>query len=558
MNSLWPRKARRLAPGRWTVVLLAGLCACGLSSLRAATASAAVDREAVASYDRMQPGAPYHGYFVSAWQPFVAQSSVITHLGVTVGTPSLPSGQVVPYAVTIRLCDAQPDDAGTCAHTLAESSPQIVNYGNSYADLGDVAVTPGRTYWAVWLQPPAVSGATWVTFWWAGGSTIVSSDQMQMVARGYTPDGAAPAAPAAPPAPVGHRYAIANVVEVNVRAGAGTGFPVLRKLSGGAPIDIACQTVGTSVNGSPVWDRLVDGGYVSDWYTTTPAVGTYSAGIPLCDGAPADPHPAVASGRWSIVAATTVNLRTGPGDDRPLAGGLAPGARFDIACQTRGGSVYGSPIWDRLPDGRYVADYFTDTPVYADFSPGIPPCDGGGSSSGDGLQPALAGFSRSGAVAWADAHVNSEPDFRYDDCTSFISHAWRDGGGAHETSWWFFRRPKVVGWGYSGTWSHAASFADAMTDQAWVTRTEIPDLSAKTVAGAKPGDVILWHWDPGAHDYWSHAALVAGNAPHGLTLIDQHSDPRYHTTWNQVWRDHEGDPAYRGFHMRAQLLHVRQ
>jgi len=102
-----------------------------------------------------------------------------------VGTPALPAGQPVRYNVAIHLCDSQPDGNGTCPHVLWQGSAQIVNYGNSYVDIGDVAVTPGQTYWAVWFQPSAVSGSTWVTYWWAGGSSISQSDQMQMIVKGY-------------------------------------------------------------------------------------------------------------------------------------------------------------------------------------------------------------------------------------------------------------------------------------------------------------------------------------------------------------------------------------
>jgi hypothetical protein len=94
-----------------------------------------------------------------------------------------------------------------------------------------------------------------------------------------------------------------------------------------------------------------------------------------------------------------------------------------------------------------------------------------------------------------------------------------------------------------------------MTEHGWVTRTNITDLSVKTVPGAQPGDVILWHDHSGSKTFWSHTALVAGNAAHGLTLIDQHSDPRYHTTWNEVWRK---DSRSERRVLRAQLLHVRR
>jgi hypothetical protein len=143
------------------------------------------NREAITSYDRMAPGAPYHGFFYNSWQPFAAQSNTITHIGVTVGTPGLPAGQGTNYNVAIHLCDSQPDANGNCAHVLGQGTAQIVNYGNSYADIGDVAVAPGTTYWAVWFQPPAVGGSTWVTYWWAGGPSIGQSDQMQMIVKGY-------------------------------------------------------------------------------------------------------------------------------------------------------------------------------------------------------------------------------------------------------------------------------------------------------------------------------------------------------------------------------------
>jgi chymotrypsin-like protease len=142
-------------------------------------------RDAIVSYDRMAPGAPHHGYFDVAWQPVVAASNTLTSVGVTVGTTALTPGVAVPYNITIRLCSSQPSAGGQCPGQLAETYPQIINYGNSASDIGDIAVTPGTTYWVEWLQPPRANGATWVTYWWSGGDSITSSDQMQLVVRGY-------------------------------------------------------------------------------------------------------------------------------------------------------------------------------------------------------------------------------------------------------------------------------------------------------------------------------------------------------------------------------------
>lgn len=71
-------------------------------------------------------------------------------------------------------------------------------------------------------------------------------------------------------------------VGLNERSGPGTSYSILRTLPEGAAIDIVCQTTGTSVNGSSIWDKLLDGGYVSDFYTTTPVFNGYSPGIPVC------------------------------------------------------------------------------------------------------------------------------------------------------------------------------------------------------------------------------------------------------------------------------------
>jgi hypothetical protein len=53
---------------------------------------------------------------------------------------------------------------------------------------------------------------------------------------------------------------------------------------------------------------------------------------------------------------------------------LATGTAVQVACQTRGSSVLGSTVWDRLANGNYVTDYYVDTPAFNAFSPGIPVC----------------------------------------------------------------------------------------------------------------------------------------------------------------------------------------
>jgi hypothetical protein len=50
----------------------------------------------------------------------------------------------------------------------------------------------------------------------------------------------------------------------------------------GTPLTITCQRRGDNVFGSRVWDRLSDGTYVSDLYTTTTGRLSFTEGIPRC------------------------------------------------------------------------------------------------------------------------------------------------------------------------------------------------------------------------------------------------------------------------------------
>lgn len=71
--------------------------------------------------------------------------------------------------------------------------------------------------------------------------------------------------------------------------------------------------------------------------------------------------------------------RSGPGySNYTQVGVVYDGNEIDIVCQTAGQPVYGlhatSAIWDRLTNGSYVSDYYTDTPNIGTFSPPIPQC----------------------------------------------------------------------------------------------------------------------------------------------------------------------------------------
>jgi hypothetical protein len=99
-----------------------------------------------------------------------------------------------------------------------------------------------------------------------------------------------------PVAPQSYPYAVAHTVgnglsglpeQLHPDAGApqaGGSSPLW--LHDGDRIDIVCQVQGGQVTGkagpSTIWDKLTNGFYVSDDYTTTPGWLTWSAGIPRC------------------------------------------------------------------------------------------------------------------------------------------------------------------------------------------------------------------------------------------------------------------------------------
>jgi hypothetical protein len=179
---------------------------------------------------------------------------------------------------------------------------------------------------------------------------------------------------------------------LNERSAPSTSSSVTGTLPDGSTIYIACQTTGTSVDGSAIWDQLANGSYVSDYWTTTPNFGTWSPPIPQCR----PPLPPT-YGPYKTTASPTLNERIGPLTSSEVTGSLPDNSTIYIACQTMGSSVDGSKIWDQLANGSYVSDYWTTTPNVGTWSPPIPQC-----SPPTSNDPRLAE-----ALAWEQAHLGS-------------------------------------------------------------------------------------------------------------------------------------------------------
>ncbi|HET8970087.1 MAG TPA: glycoside hydrolase domain-containing protein, partial [Candidatus Nanopelagicales bacterium] len=165
----------------------------------------------------------------------------------------------------------------------------------------------------------------------------------------------------APVATVGYGQRVTSASSLNGRGGPSTSAPTVASYPARSTVTVICQTPGSTVGRTAVWDRLSDGNYVSDAYLDTASSTGYTAPIPRC-------------GYPYQVTTTTLNKRTGPGSPYPTAGSLTSGSLAWIYCQRPGSTVGSTSVWDRLLDGRYVTDAYVATPSSSSYSAPIPRC----------------------------------------------------------------------------------------------------------------------------------------------------------------------------------------
>jgi uncharacterized protein YraI len=165
----------------------------------------------------------------------------------------------------------------------------------------------------------------------------------------------------APVATVAYTYRVTSATSLNARSGPGTSYPVVATYPSSTPIRIVCQTPGSTVGSTAVWDKLTSGAYVSDYYLSTPSKTTYSAPVPRCK------YP-------YQVTISSLNERLGPSSSYPVKATLPGGALAWVFCQLAGAKVYTTSVWDRLDDGYYVTDYYLATPSKTTYSRPIPRC----------------------------------------------------------------------------------------------------------------------------------------------------------------------------------------
>ncbi len=163
---------------------------------------------------------------------------------------------------------------------------------DSYPSVGAVAVWHGGEEGAWWgghvAYVMAVDGAgnatveeyNWSNYLRYGQRTVRAPRYIHFVAGAVVRPVSLPAPPPQPQS-AGHWYYTTD--NVRERFGPGTSYGTLRVLPAGSRIMIVCQVrSGSVIRGTAVWDRLRDGTYVTDYYTTTPAFNRFSPGLSGC------------------------------------------------------------------------------------------------------------------------------------------------------------------------------------------------------------------------------------------------------------------------------------
>jgi surface antigen len=89
---------------------------------------------------------------------------------------------------------------------------------------------------------------------------------------------------------------------------------------------------------------------------------------------PASAANAAAYGPYLTVASPSLNERSAPSTSAAVIGSLPYHSTIYIACQAAGSQVGASVIWDRLTNGAYVSDYWTNTPGENTWTPSIARC----------------------------------------------------------------------------------------------------------------------------------------------------------------------------------------
>jgi hypothetical protein len=136
----------------------------------------------------------------------------------------------------------------------------------------------------------------------------------------------------APVATVARSYPVTSAATLNFRTAPRTGAKSVGSAEPGTDVDVVCQVTGAEVEGSTVWNKLVDGSYVADAYVGAGA----RKPVPACS------YPV------QVITPGGATARSGPTTAAAGAGTIPLGALAWVICQP-------PPTgWVRLTNGSYL------------------------------------------------------------------------------------------------------------------------------------------------------------------------------------------------------------
>jgi len=166
----------------------------------------------------------------------------------------------------------------------------------------------------------------------------------------------------APVATTAFGYHVTSGNPVAARSGPGGSYPVVTTYLAGASVAVVCQAPGSAVGTTTVWDKLINGTYVTDFRVDTPSNTGYSAPVTRCR------YP------YQVTPRGGLSERGGPGRSYPVTGWLPGGSLAWVVCQRSGTRVGGTRVWDKIAYRHWVSDRYVATPSATGFSKPTPRC----------------------------------------------------------------------------------------------------------------------------------------------------------------------------------------
>jgi uncharacterized protein YraI len=131
---------------------------------------------------------------------------------------------------------------------------------------------PGSTLTVICQAPGSAVGTTSVWDKLTDGSYVTDYYVSTPSGNGYS----------APLPRCSYPYQVTASGGLNQRTGPGTSYPAAGTLPDGSLAWLTCQKAGTTVGSTPIWDKLTNGRWVTDYYVATPSNTTYSKPAPRC------------------------------------------------------------------------------------------------------------------------------------------------------------------------------------------------------------------------------------------------------------------------------------